>query len=192
MTRFRAINLEALCQLQVVHDLDQMRDLQVLQAQDGRWGLYMGELGHWMTHFKVNTMSIWELKTWIWNVFCWGSHLPWALIILMVELTIGQLWISIFMCPGFECCFNLNDRWMITRRRENEWFHLLIYLFYSPRPASGLWVQVMQRMSRTAISNTVVASKDVIFLAGAEAKAAYFTQNLVFMVLTGIPPTMEI
>ena len=57
MTRFRAINLEALCQLQVVHDLDQMRDLQVLQAQDGRWGLYMGELGHWMTHFKVNTMS---------------------------------------------------------------------------------------------------------------------------------------
>jgi hypothetical protein len=50
----------------------------------------------------------------------------------------------------------------------------------------------MQRMSRTAISNTVVASKDVIFLAGAEAKAAYFTQNLVFMVLTGIPPTMEI
>lgn len=38
--------------------------------------------------------------------------------------------------------------------------------------------QVMQRMSRTAISNTVVASKDVIFLAGAEAKAAYFTQNL--------------
>ena len=133
-----------------------------------------------------------QLKTWIWNVFCWGSHLPWALIILMVELALGQLWISIFMCPGFECCFNLNDRWMITRRRENEWFHLLIYLFYSPRPASGLWVQVMQRMSRTAISNTVVASKDVIFLAGAKAKAAYFTQNLVFMVLTGIPPTMEI
>ena len=38
--------------------------------------------------------------------------------------------------------------------------------------------QVMQRMSRTAISNAVVASKDVIFLAGAEAKAAYFTQHL--------------
>lgn len=38
-------------------------------------------------------------------------------------------------------------------------------------------LQVMQRMSRTAISNTVVASKDVIFLAGAEAKAAYFTQS---------------
>ena len=38
-------------------------------------------------------------------------------------------------------------------------------------------LQVMQRMSRTAISNAVVASKDVIFLAGAEAKAAYFTQS---------------
>ena len=44
--------------------------------------------------------------------------------------------------------------------------------------ASFINQQVMQRMSRTAISNAVVASKDVIFLAGAEAKAAYFTQHL--------------
>lgn len=44
--------------------------------------------------------------------------------------------------------------------------------------ASFISQQVMQRMSRTAISNAVVASKDVIFLAGAEAKAAYFTQHL--------------
>lgn len=38
-------------------------------------------------------------------------------------------------------------------------------------------LQVMQKMARTAISNAVVANKDVIFLAGSEAKAAYLTQS---------------
>ena len=55
MTRCRAKH-QALCQLQVVHDLDQMRDLQVLQAwEDGcdAWDRRWGNGGTWMIHVLI-------------------------------------------------------------------------------------------------------------------------------------------
>ena len=127
------------------------------------------------------------------NSFC-NNYCPWVLLIIVgshdrnTVFSCWQLFLHRRKRTHFlysnECTLLTAARqdfpwqWRLTDRHPHPEALCKLPVIASILKVQDLQVlQVMQRMARTAINHAVVANKDVIFLAGSEAKSAYLTQS---------------